>query len=79
MRSILTAVFLSFAGISSANAVVVCASLPSMSACIKCGAAKYGLEAQTRHCQANWRPGQQVEKISNAEAVRRFGDPKKGK
>jgi hypothetical protein len=79
MKAIFIVVFLLLAGISSANAATVCASLPSMEACIKCGTAKYGLEAQTRHCQSNWRPGQQVEKISNAEADRRFGNTKTGK
>lgn len=71
-------VFLLFAGIPSAGAATVCASLPTMQACIKCGAAKYGLDAQTRHCQANWRSGRRVEKISNTEAARRFGGGKTG-
>ena len=58
---------------SAANAGVVCASLPTMEACIKCGAKKYGREAQVRHCEANWRPGRKTEQISHEEAVRRFG------
>ena len=41
----------------AARAAVACASLPMMDQCIQCGAAKYGYDAQVRHCRENWRPG----------------------
>jgi hypothetical protein len=40
-----------------ASAAVACASLATMEACVACGEAKYGHDAQVRHCQANWHPG----------------------
>jgi hypothetical protein len=59
--------------VQTARAATVCASLATMEACIKCGAKKYGYDAQVRHCQANWRPGQKTEHISRKEMIRRYG------
>ena len=42
---------------SGANAAQACATMPTMEQCIQCGAAKYGYDAQVRHCKANWKAG----------------------
>jgi hypothetical protein len=72
-RTILAAAAAILLNIAPAGAVVVCASLATMEACIQCGAKKYGREAQVSHCQANWRPGQKPEHISGREMKKRYG------
>lgn len=47
-----------------------CASLSTMQACISCGAAKYGLEAQTAHCRVNWRSGAKVRAWTEKDETR---------
>src|SRR5437868_11562269 len=79
MKALLGGFFILFCAVAQANGGVACATLSTLEACIQCGAKKYGLEAQTRHCQSKWRPGQQVEQITRAEGIRRFGDPRTGK
>jgi len=60
MRSALTFALLGIASVFAmpASAAPACATLGSMAACIKCGEAKYGHDAQVRYCQINWKHGQ---------------------
>jgi hypothetical protein len=58
---------------AAAQAAVVCASLPTFDACVRCGAAKYGYENQVQHCRANWKPAKKKQTISNDEMIKRYG------
>jgi hypothetical protein len=53
-----------------ARAQQACATMPTLQACISCGAAKYGLGAQTAHCKANWRPGAKPRRWSEKDEER---------
>jgi hypothetical protein len=47
--------------VKPAHAQVACATLPSLEACIQCGAAKYGYEKQAAYCRNHWKPGRKAE------------------
>jgi hypothetical protein len=48
-------------GAFPAKAQVACATLPSLEACIECGAAKYGRDQQTAYCRNHWKPGRKAQ------------------
>jgi hypothetical protein len=54
-------VFAALTGAVPARAQVACATLPSLEACIECGAAKYGRDKQAAYCRNHWKPGRKAQ------------------
>src|SRR5260370_39714672 len=53
----LTVVAAIFATSATPAKAEACATTPTMQACIECGSARFGYEAQVAYCRNNWKPG----------------------